>query len=182
MLAPHEHHRPSAPMTVFAALLRAVNVGGTGALPMADLRALCEAARFKRVRTYIQSGNVVLDSAHPEAKVKAMLEKALAAKMGQPVGVMVRTGAELDAILADNPFPGSEPAKTLVVFLDEAPAANLLDGLVAAGGEEVRLGRREIYVRYPDGQGSSKLKVPGAKTGTARNLNTVAKLAAMTKE
>ena len=84
-------------MTAFIALPRAVNVGGTGALPMSDLRDLCEALGFKGARTSIQSGNVVLESQLSEAEVKAALEKALAAKLGKPVGVIVRTAAEMAA-------------------------------------------------------------------------------------
>lgn len=166
-------------MTVFIALLRAVNVGGTGALPMSELRDLCEAAGFKGARTYIQSGNVVLESRSSEAKVKAALEKALAAKMGKPVGVIVRSAAEMTAVLAANPYPKGKPSHTYVMFFDEAPAAGALDGLVAPGGEEVAAGVREFYLHYPDGMGQSKLKVPGAKEGTARNMNTVAKLVEM---
>ena len=76
-------------MTAFVALLRAVNVGGTGKLPMAELRALCEAAGCTAVTTYIQSGNVVFTSKLAEAKVKAKLERALAVHMGKPVPLMV---------------------------------------------------------------------------------------------
>lgn len=166
-------------MTVFIALLRAVNVGGTGALPMGELRDLCEAAGFKGARTYIQSGNVVLESGASEAKVKAALEKALAAKMGRPVGVVVRSAAEMADVLAANPYPEGKPSHTYVMFFDEAPAKGALDGLVAPGGEEVAMGEREFYLHYPDGMGRSKLKVPGAKEGTARNMNTVAKLVEM---
>lgn len=169
-------------MAVFVALLRAVNVGGTGALPMSELRDLCEAAGFAGARTYIQSGNVVLESRTSEAKVKAALEKALAAKMGKPVGVLVRSADEMNAVLAANPFPQGKPNFTYVMFLDEAPANDALDGLVAPDGEEVVAGKRELYLHYPKGMGQSKLKVPGAKLGTARNLNTVAKLAAMASE
>ena len=69
-------------MTVFVALLRAVNVGGTGMLSMVDLKALCEEIGFIDVRTYIQSGNVVFRTGEDEATVQARLEEALAAKMG----------------------------------------------------------------------------------------------------
>jgi len=166
-------------MTAFIALLRAVNVGGTGALPMSELRDLCEALGFKGARTYIQSGNVVLESRASEAKVKAALEAALAAKLGKPVGVMVRTAAEMAAVLAGNPYPHGKASHTYVMFFDEAPAQGVLDGVVAPDGEELAVGAREIYVHYANGMGTSKLKVPGAKVGTARNMNTVARLVAM---
>ena len=92
-------------MTMFVALLRAVNVGGTGKLPMSELKAMCEAAGFDEVRTYIASGNVVFRSDRTEADVKHTLETALQAYAGKPVGVLVRTAAEMAQVLAGNPFP-----------------------------------------------------------------------------
>ena len=77
-------------MNAYIALLRAVNVGGTGKLPMTELKAMCETAGFKSVRTYIASGNVVFASTKSESQVKVALEAALAKYAGKPVGVMVR--------------------------------------------------------------------------------------------
>ena len=85
-------------MTAFVALLRAVNVGGTGTLPMRDLVAMCEHAGYRNVRTYIASGNVVFSTRAKESAVKAALEKALQAYAGKPVGVLVRTADELAAV------------------------------------------------------------------------------------
>ena len=169
-------------MKTWVALLRAVNVGGTGKLPMADLRALCERAGFADVRTYIASGNVVLRGTDGEKQVKAKLEAALEAYAGKPVGVMVRSGAELAAALAANPFADAAPNRVLVVFLDAAPPADALASAKHQDGERIALGRREIYVDYSaaaGGMGASKLQIPAAKLGTGRNLNTVAKLAEM---
>jgi uncharacterized protein (DUF1697 family) len=169
-------------MTAFIALLRAVNVGGTGKLPMSDLKALCEAAGFTKVKTYIASGNVVFEAAMTEAEVAAALDSKLIVYARKPVGVLVRTAAEMAAVLAANPFPDAAPNFTVAIFLDTPPAKDALDGVVAADGEDVRLGKREIYVHYPNGQGRSKLKLPAAKAGTARNINTVGTLARMAKE
>jgi uncharacterized protein (DUF1697 family) len=166
-------------MPTYIALLRAVNVGGTGKLPMADLRAMCEAAGFSGVRTYIASGNVVLRSARTAEQVKATLEAALARYAGKPVGVLVRTAAEMKAVLASNPFPDAAPNRTVALFLDHAPPAGALDAVSHRNGEQIALGKREIYVHYGEGMADSKLRIPAAKAGTARNLNTVAKLAAM---
>src|SRR5579864_7011350 len=99
-------------MTAYAALLRAVNVGGTGKLPMSELRAMCESVGFSNVRTYIASGNVVFESKLPEGSVKAKLERCLEKYAGKPVGVLVRTGAELAAVLAGNPFRSAAPNRT----------------------------------------------------------------------
>ena len=84
----------------------------------------------------------------------------------------------MQAVLKSNPFPKAPPNFAYVIFLDEPPPKDALDR-VTGMDEEVRLGKREIYVRYPDGMGQSKLKIPAALTGTARNMNTVAALAAM---
>jgi uncharacterized protein (DUF1697 family) len=156
-----------------------VNVGGTGKLPMAELKAMCEAAGFQRVRTYIASGNVVFSSRQSEAQVKAELEARLQAYVGKPVGVLVRTPAEMAAVLAANPFPDAPPKKVSVLFLDRRPGADAIADARGQAGEELRIGKRELYIHYPDGMATSKLVVPAAKTGTGRNINTVAKLAQM---
>src|SRR5271168_2821870 len=151
------------PMVSFVALLRAVNVGGTGKLPMVELKAMCEAAGFTSVRTYIASGNVVLQSKKTEAQVKAALEKALAAYAGKAVGVMVRTAAEMAAVLAGNPFPKMPGNLTHAFFIDAPPPADTLKSITGLAREVGGLGRREVYVYLPDGAGQSKLKIPAAK-------------------
>ncbi len=79
-------------------------------------------------------------------------------------------------------FPKAAPNRTVAIFLDKAPPADALAGIRGQNKEEVRLGRREIYVHYGDGMGTSKLVIPAAKTGTARNMNTIATLAKMAAE
>jgi uncharacterized protein (DUF1697 family) len=166
-------------MTAFIALLRAVNVGGTGKLLMTDLVGFCEDAGFMRAKTYIASGNVVFESDGSEAEVKAALEARLQAYAGKPVGVLVRTPGEMAAVLAGNPFPDAAPNRTMVIFLDEPPPADALERVTGQASEALALGTREIYVHYGEGMADSKLKIPAAKLGTARNLNTVAKLIAL---
>jgi len=166
-------------VTGFVALLRAVNVGGTGKLPMTDLEALCEKAGFTGVRTFIASGNVVFASPRSEAEVKATLEARLADYAGKPIPVMVRTAAEMAAVRDSNPFPKAPPNRTVAVFLDAPPPADAAEKAVGGQSEVLALGKRELYVYYPDGMGQSKLRIPAAATGTARNMNTVAKLAEM---
>jgi len=168
-------------MTSYIGLLRAVNVGGTGKLAMTDLKSLCESAGFDCVRTYIASGNVIFESRLGEEAVKKILEERLLELAGKPVGVMVRTAAEMAEVLKRNPFPGAPGNRTMAIFLDASPPANALDQISGRVNEEVRLGRREIYVLYDENMGRSKLKIPAAKTGTARNMNTVSKLAEMAK-
>jgi uncharacterized protein (DUF1697 family) len=169
-------------MAAFVALLRAVNVGGTGKLPMSELKSICEELGFTSVRTYIASGNVVFASRKSEAAIKSALEKRLAAYAGKAVGVLVRSAAEMAEVSVKNPFPKAAPNRTVTIFLDDAPPK---DAVAAARGrkdEEIKLGKREIYVHYGEGMGQSKLAIPAAKTGTARNMNTVATLAGMAAE
>jgi uncharacterized protein (DUF1697 family) len=163
-------------MTTYIALLRAINVGGTGLLAMADLKTICLNLGFTNPRTYIQSGNVVFESNLLEAAVLLTLQKALHAKIGKPIDVMVRTTAELRSILNAVPFQNAEPNKVYVVFLSGAPPAEA-NRIAGPAGEQIVTGTRELYVLYPDGMGKSKLKLPlGKLPTTARNLNTVAKL------
>jgi uncharacterized protein (DUF1697 family) len=169
-------------MTAYIALLRAVNVGGTGKLPMSELKAMCEAAKFKAIRTYIASGNVVFESSLSEKAVKQQLERRLRAYAGKPVSVMVRTAKEMAEVLRRNPFPHAPTNRTMAIFLDAAPPPDALESISGGVDEEVALGQREIYVLYGAEMGRSKLKIPGAKNGTARNMNTVAKLAAISAE
>ncbi|KPJ75559.1 MAG: hypothetical protein AMS19_13825 [Gemmatimonas sp. SG8_23] len=162
-------------MSVHLAFLRAVNVGGTGKLPMAELRALCEGLGFDGVRTHIQSGNVVLKSDEGSAQVRAGLEEALERRLGKPVAVHVRTPDELADILDRNPFEGALPNRVLVYLLD-GPVPEGVDGLTGPAGEEVHASAREVFVHYPEGQGRSKLRLPLGRDATARNLNTMRKM------
>lgn len=162
-------------MSVYLAFLRAVNVGGTGKLPMAELRSLCEGLGFGDVRTYIQSGNVVLTSDAPATDVRAELEKALEEHVGKPVAVHIRTPAELDDVIGRNPFTDAAPNRVLVSLLSR-PAAPDVDGLAGPTGEQVAASGHEVFVHYPEGQARSKLRLPLEADATARNLNTMRKM------
>jgi uncharacterized protein (DUF1697 family) len=163
-------------LTTYVALLRAVNVGGTGKLPMAVLRGFCETLGFQRVETYIASGNVVFDCDLPADKVRVPLQHLLLNYVGKEVGVLVRSALQMKAILEGNPFSDRDPKLTYAFFLDEKPAADALLDIRGRAGEEIGFGQREIYVYYPAGMGQSKLRIPATRLGTSRNLNTVAKL------
>ena len=165
--------------TRFVALLRAMNVGGTGALPMKTLTTLCENIGLEDVRTYIQSGNVVFISRLSAAEVRSKIEKALERTTGKPIDVIVRTATELQSILAANPFPDANPSQVGVLFLSSAPSPQLVKSIVIPGREVVRPLGGDVIVHYPDGMGRSKLKLAALGIGTVRNLNTVGKLASM---
>jgi len=166
-------------MTAYVALLRAVNVGGTGKLAMTELKAMCEAAGFGQVRTYIASGNVVFTSTESEEAVRSAIEAKLEAYAGKPVGVMVRSAAEMADTLARNPFADRPGNRVVAIFVDGPIPADALEAAKNVKEEEMRLGKREIYVFYGDGMADSRLLIPAGKAGTARNMNTVAKLAEM---
>ena len=166
-------------MTAYVALLRGVNVSGRQ-LRMADLKSMADKLGYERARTYIASGNLLFQSDKSEKALKAELEKALEQHMGAPVGVMIRTTDEMAGIAASSPFdvPGN---RAVAIFLDHAPPADAADHARNLTNERIEVGKREIYVQYPDGQGPSKLVIPAAAKGTARNMNTVAKLAELAK-
>lgn len=164
-------------MQTYIALLRAVNVGGTGKLAMEDLRAICSGLGFADVSTYIQSGNAMFRAKGGEAEIAAALDTALGEKLGKRPGVFIRTPAELQAIMSDNPFTAEAPNHVLVSFFSQPLPDTALHGLVAPDGEEAIVRGREIFVHYPIGSGRSKFKLPVLKDATARNINTVAKIA-----
>jgi uncharacterized protein (DUF1697 family) len=166
-------------MDIYIALLRAVNVGGTGKLKMDELRSLCTELGLLNVKTYIASGNIVFQSDENADSVKQNLEKKLHAHTGKHIPVLVRTDAELLAVLKQNPFKNAPPNKTTITFLDELAPSDTLESVKNRLGEEIHVGSREIFVHYVEGISNSKLKIPAAKSGTARNLNTVNKLVAM---
>lgn len=168
-------------MTAYVALLRAVNVGGRQ-LAMADLKAVAEELGLGSPRTYIASGNLLFTSGLSEAELKEALEAQLTKQMGKPVSVMIREAEELAEAAANNPFADEAGNKVAAIFLDESPSARAMDSATGIADERMALRGREIYVHYPAGMGQSKLKIPAAAKGTARNMNTVAKLAVLAKE
>ena len=166
-------------MTAYVALLRAVNVGGTGKLPMADLKAMCVAAGLAQVQTYIASGNVVFTSDHSEDVVRAAIEAPLEAYAGKHVDVLIRSAEEMAKVLAANPFADTPGNRTMALFVDAPLSQDAIDAAKHVKDEEMRLGERVIYISYGDGMANSRLILPVAKAGTARNMNTVAELAEM---
>jgi uncharacterized protein (DUF1697 family) len=171
------------------ALLRAVNVGGRS-LKMARLVDLANDLGFTNARTLLQSGNLVFES---RARGDDMLERRLEAeaetRFGFQTDFMLRSAAEWRALIADNPYPDAardDPSHLLVMPLKAKPRKGALEALRAAiqGPEQADLVGREAYLVYPAGIGSSKLsimvieKALGVR-GTARNWNTVMKLAEM---
>ena len=158
-------------------MLRAVNVAGTGKLPMAELKAMGETCGFTNVRTFIASGNLLFDSDLPEADVTLLVAGKVEAFFGRPVPVFVRSAAEMAAVAAANPFADQPGNRVVAHFMAVAPTQAMIDAAAGRADEQLALGAREIYIFYGDGMGTSKLKLPAFKDGTARNMNSVAKMA-----
>ncbi len=161
-------------MTGWVALLRGVNVGGNNKIPMADLAAMATRLGLGGARTYIASGNLIFASELGEDALRTMIEQAIAAQWGKPIGVLVRSAAEFAEVTARNPWPDRPGNRVVALFTDGVPS---LEGVRHQAGEVLALGKREIYADYGEGMASSKLVIPAAKAGTARNMNTVRKLA-----
>lgn len=179
-------------MTVVVTMLRGVNVGGHQKLTNPTLTDVCERAGFSAVRTYLQSGNVVVRaSERSAARVAAKIESGLREVAGLSVDVLVRTTAEMRAVVQNNPLAtaGRLPNRLHVVFLGGVPAPAAVGALqdVCAGGEEIALRGRELYAYFPEGMGRSKLasSFTERKLGvacTARNWNTVTALCELAEE
>jgi uncharacterized protein (DUF1697 family) len=177
-------------MTVQIALLRAVNVAAHGRLAMADLRKLMEDMGLAQVRTLLQTGNVVFESARQSgAALERTLETAAAKTLALQTDFFVRTAKEWAEVVAANPFPDEaerDPGHLVVMALKKAPDPKGVKELQAAikGREVVRAKGNQLYIVYPDGIGRSKLtnglieRKLGTR-GTGRNWNTVLKLAAL---
>ena len=177
-------------MVGIVALLRAVNVGGHNKIKMDELRALFEALDFWGVETYVQSGNVVFGTRERDlARLTQRIRGGIERRFGLRAEVILRTASELSEVIRRNPFVARkdiDPAKLHVVFLADSPRPGTSEKLlgIRADHEEVKVGRRELYIYYPNGAGKSKLTLAlMEKTlgvfGTARNWNTTNKLLEM---
>ena len=169
-------------MTAYVALIRAVNVGGTGKLTKEELRAMGEACGFAKARTFINSGNLLFTSGLAESIVRKRVEERLADHFGKPVPAFVRTAGELAEAVKMNPFGDDKPSRVMAHFIDEDPAQTMLDEARDIAGERLALGPRLIYVSYGEGIGKTRLKLPAVKQGTARNMNSVKRMADLLAE
>ena len=169
------------------ALLRGVNVGGKGMLPMAALRDALAAAGYPDARTYVQSGNVVLSGA--ASTIETDLAAILSKEFGLTVPVIVRTGPQLAKVVSGNPFLRAEadPGRLLVGFLHDKPTKAAADAIDPhrADPDELRIVGREVYFWCPNGWGNSKVsngleKALGTAM-TARNWRTVTTLLDMAR-
>lgn len=170
-----------------AALMRAVNVGGKGSLPMAQVREMLAEAGFDRPETLLASGNAIVGSELEAEEVERRFEAAIDRRFGFKTDVLVRDVDQLKAVIAQNPFPEfarERPSTFIVYFLRGEPGGELADlKPFCILGEAVAAGPGCLYLCYPEGSGASKLSGATIERklkvrGTGRNWNTVGKLAA----
>jgi uncharacterized protein (DUF1697 family) len=171
--------------------LRGVNLVSRNRVSMPVLREALEDAGFEDVSTYVQSGNVVVSSTASAKRVGRDVERLIADRFRLDIKVVVRTRAQLAAVVKRNPLGkvAKNPKLYQVTFLEKAPAANVLRKLeeVAAGDEQVVHVGRELYAWHPDGVGRSKLaRLLSGKglgvTATSRNWATVTAVLALADE
>ena len=180
-------------MPVYIALLRGINVGPHKRMKMEKLRASCEALGCQQVKTYIQSGNVVLQAAKLSASSLAKrIQERIVADFGFASDVILRTREEMQKIVNRNPLlkePGIDSSKLHIVFLSEAPAPSAVKRLEALtlAPDRVRVSGKEIYFYFPNGVSGSSLWKHNldrmlSVASTMRNWNTVNKLNEMASE
>lgn len=170
-------------MTTYAALLRGINVGGHKKVPMAELRDVMAHLGWTDVRTYLQSGNAVFTTG--DADPGDRLERAVEEHFGFAVRCLIRTAGELHAVAAACPYPAAEldPAKLLVLFLEQEPAEGHFDAVDPGqfAPDTFHHAGSAVYCYFPDGMGRSKLPaaleaVRPKVTMTGRNWRTVQRL------
>ena len=177
-------------MPVLICFLRGINVGGHAIIKMDALRALLLSLKFEEPQTYVQSGNVIFKTSERDlGLLTARIKQAIEKKFACSPGVVLRTVADLRAVVSNNPFAkrtNIEPAKLHAFFLAARPAKSAAENLrqLAIQPEELHLIGRELFIYFPDGAGKSKL--PWARVdkalqtqGTGRNWNSVTKILEM---
>lgn len=176
-------------MKTYIALFRGINVGGNNIIKMKDLVDLLEGLGAKQVKTYIQSGNVVLQSTEEPSLLSEKISQEIQQQFGFTPQVLLLTRTEFEEAIHNNPFPQAEVLpKTLhlgfLAYEPENPQLHELERLKASG-EEILLKGKVFYLHPPEGIGRSKLAEKIEKhlgvPMTMRNWNTVMKLSDMVK-
>jgi uncharacterized protein (DUF1697 family) len=172
-------------VATYIAFLRGVNLGPSNKISMPELRATAEDLGYTDVATYINSGNLIISSPKKAATVEREISDAIKKTFGRPIDVTVRTPAQLEKILAENPYPDGNPSQVTVAFLTKTPAADAKEKVaaVAKDYEPFTFSGQQVYVNYSKGIGRSKLAekfsdIVGVSS-TVRNIRTVEKVLAL---
>lgn len=168
-------------MQKYACYLRAVNVGGTGKLPMSELKKICEKLGFKKVKTYIASGNVIFETIQSNNEIKSLIENELLNFFGKETQVFIRDLPQLKQIIENVPFENIAPNRLIISLIDEMPQSPIY-GVKNQKDEQIIANEFAIYTYYGDGMANSKLNAPWFKISTGRNLNTIRKMVEMLEE
>lgn len=166
------------------ALLRGVNVGRAAQLSMPALAQVASDLGWTDVTTVLRSGNLLFTAPDSDLEVAGALSAAVAAQLRLQVAVVIRTGAQLRALLDQHPFGDGDPARTVIACADRELDPGAVQRLIslASGTEQLKIVGTDLFAAFPDGQASSRLAAGMAKAAdpavlTARNLNTMVKLA-----
>jgi len=177
-------------MKTYIVLLRGVNVSGKNLIKMSKLKEILAGAGFSNVSTYIQSGNIILESVLDKTATGELVHQLIFKYFNCTVPVFCLAVSAIEDALKNNPFPNdAEPNKVFITFLNQQPQPDLIEKLtlIDFGTEQFKITDKLLYFYVPDGMGKSKmnnnffenkLKV----TATGRNLNTIYKLIDLAKK
>ena len=176
-------------MNKFAAFLRGINVGGHHIVKMEDLRRIFMSMGFENVKTYIQSGNAIFETAEKNVdSLTEKIERKLFDSVGFEVKTMLRTVPELENAAAHNPFSESENVKVYITFLSAAPDEEMARAVASLGNEleSFRVRNRELYSsldkRVKKSLFTNNFTVKHLNvSGTTRNPRTVDKMILLSK-
>lgn len=175
----------------YAVLFRGINVGGKNIVKMDDLKRLLIDSGLRKVKTYIQSGNVILETALDEASLREIIHARFAERFGFDSDVMIRSIDEIGALIDQIPFSAEEITAVqaadpqvehvYIYFLNRPPEQKQMDDICReyAGPDKLRAGKREAYLLCHQSVRKSTLALRAAKvwdTATVRNWNTVKRL------
>ena len=172
-------------VATYVAFLRGVNLGPHNKISMPELRTMAEGLGYTAVATYINSGNLIINSPKSAATVEQEISKAIKNTFGHTIDVTVRTPAQLETILSENPYPDGNPSQVTVAFLTKAPHSDAKDKVaaIAKDYEPFRFSGQQVYVNYSQGLGKSKLAEKFSAiigvSSTVRNIRTVEKVLAL---
>ncbi|WP_319580732.1 DUF1697 domain-containing protein [uncultured Methanospirillum sp.] len=164
-------------MNTYIVFLRGLNVGGNTMVSMKELVRHIEELGCQDVRTYLNSGNIILKTPYSEEELRGTIENELERTYGKVITTIIRSPKELEEITRNNPFPDLPGSQIGVLLTSASVNPDVAGEFVTSGTEQIRPGTREVYIYYPDGMGRSKLKIPSSlQEGTVRNMNTLVKL------
>ncbi len=176
-------------MKIYIALLKGINVGGHKKVPMAKLRELLNSEGFENVQTYIQSGNIILQSSDAAASVEEKIHKAILSHFGFDVSVIAKTREELQTIFDASPFAKEKREKSYFIILNAVPEVGLVQEAekISYENEEFKIIKNSLYFHSSAGYGKAKFNMNTFERklnviGTARNYNTMVKLLSLSAE